>query len=177
MKGIDKSLRGAVIDGPYRYRLWRYWDRELIPLVVCMLNPSTADDVKNDQTIRRCLHYAKREGFGGLEVVNLFAWRSTDPDVLRKAAVSQFARMIGPSNDDHIRNALKATRADTGGLVLVAWGTNVERISGGMTRARQVKRLIDEHGLPIVCLGTTQGGYPRHPARLGNDVELVPYEF
>lgn len=79
-----EQLRGAVIsdDGRYRYRLWRTWAPELPRMAWIMLNPSTADAEVDDPTIRRCVGFAKREGCGGIEVVNLYAYRSTDPSVL-----------------------------------------------------------------------------------------------
>jgi hypothetical protein len=66
----------------YRYRLWRDWDATKPALTFVMLNPSTADEVTNDATIERCQRRAIEGGFGRLNVVNIFAYRSTDPDVL-----------------------------------------------------------------------------------------------
>ena len=107
---------GALLSscGTYRYRLWRYWHTEREPLIFIMLNPSTADAMQDDPTIRKCIGFAKRLGFGGIEVVNLFAYRATDPRDLRAngyqvgpddfVAIQQ--RLLAWAN--HIRN--KSTR-------------------------------------------------------------------
>jgi hypothetical protein len=76
------GLSAAVFDSTareYRYLLTRIWDPAVKPVVFLMLNPSTADAFEDDPTSRRCTGFAKREGAGGLVVVNLFGLRSTDP--------------------------------------------------------------------------------------------------
>ena len=71
---VDLALTRRWAEGP--------------PLVVCMLNPSTADAEEDDPTIRRCVGFAKRDGFAALEVVNLFAFRATDPKAMWAAAIA-----------------------------------------------------------------------------------------
>jgi hypothetical protein len=77
---IAEMLREAEIseDGKYRYALMRMWDDKPL-MMFCMLNPSTADATKDDPTIRRCIGFAKDRGYGGIYVVNLMAYRATDP--------------------------------------------------------------------------------------------------
>src|SRR5690349_21188818 len=99
--------RLAVIEGAYRYRLDRWWDRALPPLIYIMLNPSTADAERDDATIRVCMGRAKNEGCGGIVVVNLFAYRATKPEDMKRAADP-----VGPNNDWYILSAL-----ETGGRV------------------------------------------------------------
>ena len=87
-------------DSRYRYALWRHM---LIPqnarrLVFCLLNPSTADALKDDPTNRTLMGFARRWGFGELAVVNLYAWRATQPTALF-AAERHGANIIGPEND------------------------------------------------------------------------------
>ena len=48
------------------------------------LNPSTADGIDDDPTIRRCIRFAKDRGYGRLSVANLFAYRATRPADLRR---------------------------------------------------------------------------------------------
>lgn len=138
---------GAELDGPYRYLLWRRWADAATVLFV-MLNPSTADARRDDPTIRRCSGFARAWGFGGVEVVNLFAWRATDPRELRRAADP-----VGPENDRVIAAAAARNHA-----VIAAWGNH-----GALgERDRQVAALLAR--FRPRCLGApTARGAPRHP--------------
>ena len=107
---------GAVVsdDGAYRYRLTRCWTSDLFrdgdgQMLVVGLNPSTADAVHDDPTVRRCIGFAHREGCAELVIVNLFALRSPTPRRLVYAADP-----VGPENDRHIEAAALAA-AEAGG--------------------------------------------------------------
>lgn len=156
------ETRSALLsaDGLYRYDLTRLWAAG--PLVCfVMLNPSTADGIDDDATLRRCLGFARAWGFGGLYVVNLFAFRATDPRQLRRAADP-----IGPHNDKHILDA-----AAKAAEVVCAWGPN------GRYQARdaEVRTLLLADRSRIFSLGTTRGGDPPHPLRLRKDTARQPY--
>lgn len=133
----------------YRYTLVRQWDVFGSVLVFLMLNPSKADGHQDDPTIRRCVGIARRLGYGGILVCNLFAWRATDPDELRKAADP-----IGPKNDLAIMNCIK------GRDVIAAWG-NVEKKFE--SRARQVLATLRGHAASVRALKLTGEGQPWHP--------------
>ena len=133
----------------YRYRLWRYWDCTAPALCFVMLNPSTADEIDNDPTIERCQRRAMSAGYGGLEVVNLFAYRSTDPSMLLKVADP-----VGPQNDAAILAAVSGA-----GMVICAWGDDgAIRGRGTAVRARLV-----EEGVSLHALVLNKSGEPRHP--------------
>jgi hypothetical protein len=153
------SATSAVIDatGTYRYHLGRQWN-QLFPRRCCfiMLNPSTADAEIDDPTIRRCIGFAKAWGFGALDVVNLFAYRATDPKELMRTT-----EPIGPDNDRWIRTVTGSAGCQ---LVVAAWGAH--RMAG--TRGFTVAGLIDR---PMVCLGRTKDGYPKHPLYVPAAVE------
>ena len=73
-------------------------------MFIC-LNPSTADENKDDPTLKRCIDYAKRwsnEKYGWLEMVNLFAFRSTNSNQLKIVSDP-----IGQQNDKYIMNAVR----------------------------------------------------------------------
>ena len=106
-------MKGAVISDckRYRYRLWRIWNGSQSRLVFVMLNPSTADGEQDDPTIRKCVGFAERLGYGGIEVVNLFAWRATDPRRATRDSTCTRPRRIGASRDraarpDRLRSAI-----------------------------------------------------------------------
>ena len=112
-----------------------------------MLNPSTADAVRDDPTIRRCIGFARAWGYRRLVVTNIFALRATLPSALRGAADP-----VGPRNDRYILRA--ARDADR---VVCAWGVH------GALGNREAEVLALLRDLALENLGLTQGGYPRHP--------------
>jgi hypothetical protein len=142
--------------GRYRYRLWRTWDAALPRVAFVMLNPSTADHRKDDPTIRRCIGLSRAWGYGGLVVVNLFAYRT--PAV---AALRQVPDPIGPDNDRHVRAASRRAAA-----VVLAWGVH-GTLHG---RDQEVLRLLGRCRRPLLCLGTTRDGHPRHPLYLPSGI-------
>ncbi len=158
-----KSLSGAdfSVDRTYRYRLWRTWEPARPPLLFVLLNPSTADGNKNDPTVARCILRAQRLGYGGLEVVNLFAYCATDPRVMKA-----HTDPIGRDNDAAIAAAV--SRA---GLVIAGWGAH----GAHMDRGRQVALQLRRIGYPLYHLGLTKTGQPTHPLYVGYDVQ--PQQF
>lgn len=159
--------RGADISdcGRYRYSLTRQWDQRCDTLPIIMLNPSTADADVDDPTIRRCMSFARREGFGGIRVVNLFAFRATSPDDMM-AAVDPF----GPHGSHAIEETLRdAARVNT--PALAAWGS----LGGHRQRDDSVKCSAKGWGAKLVCLGTTNAGHPRHPLYVRGDQPFVPF--
>lgn len=150
----------------YRYTLYRYKDRSLFDPAVStvafiMLNPSKADHRIDDPTVLRCVGYADRWGFQEMRIANLYAWRSTDPSELLTAEDP-----VGLHNAQAIDNVARAAR-----LVVCAWG-NLET-PAQKARAREVLSQLRELGCEPECLGTTKAGAPRHPVRLGYDVQRV----
>lgn len=141
----------------WRYRLWRQWGSGPT-FVVIGLNPSTADETQDDPTIRRCIGFARREGCGRLEMLNLFGYRSPYPDDLYGQDDP-----VGPDNDDTI-----LTVAQTASVVVAAWGA--EKIA--RERAREVQLSLAAVGVPVLCLGRTAGGSPRHPLYLRSETAL-----
>ena len=177
----SKSPYGEAIfssDGAYRYRL----DRELPKqpglsqtVMFVMLNPSTADAWTNDPTVARCIRFAYGWGYERLIVTNLFAFRSTDPKVIRakgNLAVDECWGRIGPEpkkcNDAHIYEAAIASH-----LVVCAWGNH----GALLNRGRDVYRLLydDEISAEVKCLGVNKTGQPKHPLYLRADTELESF--
>jgi hypothetical protein len=139
----------------YRYALWREWNDG--PTVTFIgLNPSTADETKDDPTIRRCVGFAKSWGFGGLIMANLFALRATDPtEMLRHP------EPVGPDNDAWLRGL-----AGRSGKVIAAWGVH------GTHRKRD-KAVLQMLGDKLHALALTKAGLPKHPLYLRAD--LTPF--
>jgi hypothetical protein len=141
----------------YRYALWRIWDESLGMVMWIGLNPSTADETKDDPTIRRCKGFAADWGYGGIFMLNLFAFRATDPKAMMAAKDP-----IGPENYHWLQQY-----HEVAGRTIAAWG-----IHGGFVQQdAAVNRLerASSHaktrclGDDLWCLGKTKEGFPKHP--------------
>lgn len=146
----------------YRYWLTREWDAGAEKLPFVMLNPSTADASLDDPTIRRCMSFARREAYGGIVVMNLFALRATDPAALKGAADP-----LGPDNDGHLAALFEYAQARQLPIV-AAWG--VHGVLNG--RAAAVKAVASIAGARLVCFGHTKSGHPKHPLYIAGDQPL-----
>lgn len=152
----------AVFDPTrtYRYSLYREWGDPGNKVVFVMLNPSTADETHLDPTVTRCCGYAKRWGYGAIEVANIFAYRSTDPKGLLAVADP-----VGEENDQYILAAV-----EDAALVVAAWG-----VHGALQdRGRIVRELLADR-CRLACLGLTKDGHPRHPLYLRADAVPMPF--
>lgn len=148
-------IRSSAVISPcsqYRYLLRRIWNPAGPILVWLMLNPSTADAETDDATITRCINRAQAIGFGGIEVVNLFAWRATDPRELFHVGRDP----IGPDNDRHILEACSPRSS----MVIAGWGNH-----GDFDRRDRVviKLVTKELRRPLHALKLTGQGQPGHP--------------
>ena len=155
---FDKqSLQKGATFSPcrtYRYALWRIWDHDSERVMFIGLNPSTADETEDDPTIRRCIGFAKSWGYGGIYMLNAYAFRATKPKDMQTATVCP----IGPCNDSAL-----AEYAHKSELHIAAWGSHCTPI-----RELDACVAIDK---PVYCLGKTKHGRPKHPLYLKADTE------
>jgi hypothetical protein len=140
----------------YRYRWIRSWDESLPRIAFLMLNPSTATELATDPTVERCYRRAVGWGFGTLEVVNLFALRSTDPQGLYRVKDP-----VGTDNDQAITAAVLLAQQ-----VVCGWGTYGRHLG----RGDAVRELLERIGITPYCLKLTRNGEPGHPLYIGYDV-------
>jgi hypothetical protein len=155
--------RSAILSdcGRYRYELRRTWG-DGGPVNFIMLNPSTADDTADDPTIRKCVGFARRWGFGGIIVTNLFAWRSTDPK-----GVGTKPEHGGPENLWHVVAAAREARR-----VVCAWGAQ-PKVGACVLFTMTVLR---EAGITPYRIGPpTKDGHPSHPLMLAYSRPLEPF--
>lgn len=135
--------------------------------VFIMLNPSTADGEQDDPTIRRCVGFARKLGFDRLEVVNLFAWRATAPSDL--LAVPPDRDPVGHENQRAVARAL-----DDAGLIICAWGAHGGHLDQDETMLGWIE-MANHREAPVVALGRTSAGFPRHPLYLPSSAIPQPY--
>jgi len=183
---IDRALSGVphlfdeIVPTATRPRAWSFygehWQWALARewasgpvMTFVMLNPSVATPYLRDTTDKRCEGFARREQCAGMILVNLFAYRATQPSALLTAA--ELGRdIVGRGNLQVIRAAAALSTT-----VVLAWGSGAAhpRLIG---QARIVRGMLDESHVPTYRLGSKTGaGQPRHPCRLASDIRLVPY--
>jgi hypothetical protein len=122
------------------------------------LNPSTADETLDDPTIRRCMGFARSWGYDGLCMTNLFAFRATDPSVMKAAEDP-----VGPMND-----SILVSLAENAGIVVAAWGVHGSYLG----RDRAVIEMLPQ----LHCLRLTISGHPAHPLYLPAGLEPFPWQ-
>ena len=152
-------------DRKYRYFLSRELRslpfNETKTVNFCMLNPSTADEVKNDPTVERCERRAIAMGFTRLIITNLFGWRATDASQIRKVSDP-----VGGGNDFAICNAVELSD-----LVICAWGNN----GCFLDRGERVIRLILSRQATPHYLRLTKTGQPEHPLYIPYSIHPKPW--
>ncbi|MGN7300360.1 DUF1643 domain-containing protein [Ferdinandcohnia sp. SAFN-114] len=155
--------RRAIFDPSrtYRYSMSRIWDESKKKIVFIMLNPSIANETADDNTTKKCITFAKKFGYGSLEIINLFAYVATDYNELKNLSREV---AIGKENIDYIIRAVNS--ADK---IVAAWGEN-----GTIhQRNKDIENLL--RGYDIDCLKVTARGFPSHPLFLSYKCELIPY--
>lgn len=152
-------------DQKYRYYLTRVWTGDPIATFI-MLNPSTADSEIDDPTIKRCIKFAQQWQHGGIQVVNLFAVRSSSPKVMLGSVDP-----VGERNKEFFDLAMD--RAGRDGKVICAWGNHGSFMDQDLTALGW----IDEHLLwqKPLCLGLTNNSQPKHPLSRGKG--YIHYNF
>lgn len=140
----------------YRFALWRTWDESKPYAMIIGLNPSTADETKDDRTLIRCVDFAKSWGYGGLCMANLFAYRATDPNDMINAK-----EPIGAGNDEWLVNLAKEA-----GVVVAAWGNDGTFLG----RSQKVIKLLPN----LQYLKMNKSGEPAHPLYLKSTLQPAP---
>lgn len=164
---IYETLPKAVFseDRMYRYMLTRQWDNTKPYVAFVGLNPSIADENLDDPTIRRCIGYAKAWGMGGIIMVNLFAFRATDPKDMKAAKDP-----IGPENNRYLRNVIRDAHT-----VVAAWGNHGTYMGRGATVKKMYEAEQFAGYIHLTCLELSKNGSPKHPLYLKKD--LVPFSY
>lgn len=155
METLFQPTGGAVFseDRKYRYYLWRQWDETKPTIVFIGLNPSTANESKNDPTIRRVINFARDWGYGKIYMMNLFALVSPYPKYLIDCVDP-----VG-ENDSYLFDKCE------GNDVLFAWGS----FKAAKDRAKYVSSLLPK----AICLGLNSDGSPKHPLYIPSNTQPI----
>ena len=151
--------------GRYRLILRRTWNAPLLRMCAVLLNPSTADGTLDDATVRVLVGRAQRMHFGGLDLVNLFSLRATDP---REMLVHPYP--ISPPTYPALNDEVLCEAVSQAGFVLAAWGNH----GAHMGRAAAVLSAMRGCGVQVHALRLTQAGHPAHPLRISYDTAPYP---
>lgn len=160
---------GAIISvsRQYRYVLWRIWNGENRPSLKMIafvgLNPSTADEQTDDPTIRRCIGFATDWGYDGIYMINLWAFRATEPKVLKEQTVKEAE---GPQNRDWLVKVAERSIS-----VVLAWGSH----GNWRGQGKKIFELVADTVEPF-SFGQNAGGEPKHPLYLRKDTPCKPFE-
>lgn len=170
---------GMSDDNCYRVLLWRHTNA-VNPArdwaVFIGLNPSTADAHQDDPTIRRCVAFARRWGARVMVMLNLYAYRATDPKDLHTWIALRTAAEMRRESDENmaaIRGVLDGTNSfcvDDAPIIL-AWGAHGAKLDG---RRHRVEQLVWAY-TQAQCLGVTKSGEPKHPLYLPVSTPYVPF--
>lgn len=151
--------------GQYRYRLERDVQMDGMTFAYFGVNPSTADAMIDDATVRKWIGFTKVYGGRRFIVGNVFAFRSTDVKALMRADDP-----FGSENRAH----LTQIAADPDVLV-PCWG-DTKKVTGPLRHAfgHLLVELVAT-GKPVKTFGLTAGGDPKHPLMLGYDTPLAAW--
>ena len=158
MKKRKFSKSGAVFSDcrKYRYALWRMWNEHMPIAMIIGLNPSTADQTRNDPTITRCINFSRSWGYGGVCVTNLFGFRATAPTELKA-----HHDPIGKENDAWVHEMAKGAA-----ITVAAWGNHGKFLN----RSLEILPSLDR----LHCIKLNKSGEPAHPLYLKAELKPVP---
>lgn len=177
-KSFDADPSGAWFSDDLHHRLllWRSWDVKTPRALFIMLNPSIAGVLENDPTLLQCIAFAKSWGCGGVNVMNIYSIIATDPKVLWHAEVEDRVasgfplRKLGLvlEHDELLDEVMRRSL----GVIVGAWGVVPAMAK---QRVEAVRDVANRATRSVSCLGTTKGGYPKHPCRLSRTTGLEPF--
>jgi len=163
---IKKRYADFSDCGIYRYNLGRVWDYNKPRMLIVMLNPSTANVEKDDPTTRKCLKYARDNNCGSYVAVNLFAFCSPKPEVMKS-----FCDPIGVETDEKLLKELEELKEIKNSILVAAWGNH----GSFLDRDFAVYKIGIESGYEWLCFGTNKNGSPKHPTYLPHGLEFKKY--
>lgn len=169
MTGLFPSLASARFsaDRTHRYELWRDLGTGSGTVCFIMLNPSVADELEDDLTIKICKARVAAMGYRKLVVVNLYSFISTDPSALYEDTEDK------TGNPENLQTIVRvASAADR---IIAAWGAHATKLhrAGSQQAARVMQAFLGR----LECLAINDEGTPHHPTRLRKDLPIQPYHY
>jgi hypothetical protein len=156
--GLENNGAEFSKDRKYRYALWRVWDEKLPMVAYIGINPSKANESVNDNTITKVKKISAYNGFGGLYMMNLFAYITTRPEVLLTCGDP-----LGDNNGWLEKIAPKCEK------IVFAWGN----FKQAQERSKEVMKMFPE----AYCLHQNLNGTPKHPLYCLDETKLIPFDI
>lgn len=148
--------KGACFDESRknRYYLFRIWDKSKPMVSFIGLNPSTANEHTNDNTITKVMKIAAHNGYGGVYMLNLYPCVTPHPH--------------------EIVNDIKSTRINS--LFMEEYSkNNVVFAWGNFKQAQEISRgVVDWFQTPL-CIAQNKNGSPKHPLYCKDNSKLIPF--
>lgn len=159
MELFEDNTKGAIFskDQNQRYMLFRIWDVALPKVMFIGLNPSTADEHKNDPTINRVMEIAKHNGFGGIYMLNLFSCVTPKPEEITWCELSK---------EINLKTLLAYAKLSS--TIVFAWGNFKE----AQTYGNDVIAPLFPNSY---CLKKNKNGSPKHPLYCKKETKLIKF--
>ena len=163
------SLPGEL----YRYVWFAFWDDTAPPLIAFMCNPSTASHLKTDNTVDRLISRAKQMGYGGLVIINVFAYRSREPKRLK-----ELDNPRGRYNRRWIKIVMDTHRSlyKKPPVVIAGWGSIALKQQRDDDIHKALK-VMTRGGVKIYALRIANNGQPYHPLYVGDKYQPKPFAY
>lgn len=152
-------MSGQVATDKHRLFMWR---GEGVMCAVVMLNPSTATGETPDPTTTKLDQFTKDWMYSAYCVANVYPYRTPYPAALWYPGSGDIR--LREQNDAYLRAVATCP------LVVCAWGNGALEAD-----ARHTVAILREPGRPLFCLGTNQGGQPKHPLYVPYSQKLIEY--
>lgn len=161
---VDGSSRTACFSPCEKYRYFLDIEWAAGPkMTVIGLNPSTATHLRDDPTLRRVTGFARKLKYGGVRMLNAFAYRSTDPAELFKVADP-----VGVENDVGFLWDMRTE------IVIAAWGSKIQsKVWKYWYQGHEIAVAITD----LHCFRISKGGHPEHPLYLPRTLQPLPFSY
>lgn len=157
---IENPFSGAIFSNcrKYRFVLYRIWDKKRKYLIFIGLNPSTADENQNDNTVIKVINFTRKWGYGGVFMMNCYPYISTDPErLIMNKDYNKF-------NFECINKISKKCSK-----IIFSWG-NFKIVRDNKTDIKLYKMFKSAY-----CLIQNKNGSPRHPLYVPYNTKLKKF--
>lgn len=144
-------------DKKHRYLLSEQWDESLPKAVILMISAGKADTVRMDTTTMLCVSNAYDNGFGAIDIVNLFS--SIQADL--------------PTNDK-VNDATIVRCCDEADKIIIAFGKGKMHLE----RKLEMLKMLESYKEKFFCIADSKGRTLYHPLapQVRSKWVLVPFE-